>query len=332
MQFGRTVLDGLDGPEPRIVVAHGRDRESWVDVRSAERLRLERTGATVEAAHRLALALVPGSLAAAIGAGPAFLEAARLAQESDDETARVSKDVSLLAPLDPVAYRDFMAFEQHFVQAGRRLGYADPAEVLYELPVSYFGNAHAILGPEAVVPWPHYSTRMDFELELGIVIGRGGRDLRPETALDHVLGLTVFNDFTARDMQAREMAGGLGPSKSKHFASSLGPRIVTLDELGDDLAMTAHVNGELWARTSSGTIMWSLSELVSWASAAEPLVAGTLLGTGTAGGGCGLELDRFLEPGDVVELEIEGIGVLRNRLGQPPASGWMPDRKQRTVV
>jgi 2-keto-4-pentenoate hydratase/2-oxohepta-3-ene-1,7-dioic acid hydratase in catechol pathway len=143
-----------------------------------------------------------------------------------------------------------------------------------------------------------------------------------------VLGFTVFNDFSARDIQGVEMTGGLGPSKGKHFASAVGPRIVTLDALGDDLRMTARVNGETWSEGSTGTIMWSVAELVAWASTSEPLVAGTLLGSGTVGGGCGLEIGRFLSPGDVVELEIEGIGVLRNRMGSPPAEGWRPEPKR----
>ena len=162
---------------------------------------------------------------------------------------------------------------------------------------------------------------MDYELELGIVVGRSGRNLTPETALDHVLGFTVFNDFSARDIERREMTGGLGPSKGKHFGSAVGPRIVTLDALGDDLRMTARVNGEQWSEGSTGTIMWSVEELVAWASASEPLVAGTLLGSGTVGGGCGLELGRTLSPG--------GAGGARNRGDRRaseharPAEPWM---------
>ena len=148
--------------------------------------------------------------------------------------------------------------------------------------------------------------------------------LPPDQALGHVLGLTVFNDFSARDIQAREMAAGLGPSKGKHFASAVGPRIVTFESLPDWLAMSARVNGEVWSEGSTGTIMWPIAELVARASAGEPLVAGTLLGSGTVGGGCGAEIGRQLSPGDVVELEIEGIGVLRNRLGTPATEGWMP--------
>jgi 2-keto-4-pentenoate hydratase/2-oxohepta-3-ene-1,7-dioic acid hydratase in catechol pathway len=327
VQLARIEIDTADGPEARIVAAADSTRDRWVDVRSAERLRLLRTGASPRGAQRLAAALVPGSLSTALEAGPAFLEAARGAAEGPDDDALAPTDARFLAPIDPVAYRDFMAFEKHFVTTARKLRNTTPAPVLYEMPVSYFGNAHAVLGPEAEIPWPHYSRHMDFELELGIVIGACGRDIAPEAALEHVLGLTVFNDFSARDIQAREMTSGLGPSKGKHFASAVGPRIVTLDALPQALTMRARINGELVAEGSSGSLMWSIAELVAWASAAEPLVAGTLLGSGTVGGGCGIEIDRRLAPGDVVELEIGGIGVLRNTLGRPPSTGWMPSAR-----
>lgn len=326
MQLARIAVDTPDGPQARIVVARDDDPDDWIDIRAAERLRLIRAGATADGATRIAEAVAPGSLTAALQTGPAFREAALAAAQSQDEDARAPVP-RLLAPIDPAAYRDFMAFEEHFVTAARRIRNRDPAPVLYELPVSYFGNAHAVLGPDDEIPWPHYTREMDFELELGIVIATGGRDLGSEQALQHVLGLTVFNDFSARDIQAQEMTGGLGPSKGKHFASSVGPRIVTLDSLPSSLAMTARVNGNTWSRGDSASIMWPIAELVAWASAAEPLATGTLLGSGTVGGGCGLELGRRLSPGDVVELEIEGIGVLRNRLGQPARQGWMPSER-----
>ena len=327
MQLARFAIETPDGTEPRIAVASDAEPDRWIDVRSAERLRLQDQGSTEAGAGRLANAVAPGSLTQALESGQAFVEAARAAAQSAGQRAQIPPAARLLAPIDPVAYRDFMAFEEHFVNAARQLRGAEPAAVLYEFPVSYFGNAAAVLGPDDEIPWPHYTEHMDFELEFGIVIGRGGRDIAPADALHHVLGMTVFNDFSARDIQAREMSGGLGPAKGKHFASSVGPRIVTLDALADDLTMTAKVNGEEWSRDSSGTIMWSIAELVAWASAGEPLLAGTLLGSGTVGGGCGVELGRRLHPGDLVELEIEGIGVLRNRLAAEPATGWMPEPK-----
>jgi 2-keto-4-pentenoate hydratase/2-oxohepta-3-ene-1,7-dioic acid hydratase in catechol pathway len=317
-----------DGPEARVVVA---TPDGWNDVRLVERSRLERRGATPAAAVALATALVPGSLARALELGDEFAEALARAEDDSSGDAAVTPGRFLL-PIDMPAYRDFMAFEQHFVAAGKRFGRAAP-DVLYELPVSYMGSVQAFVGPDDEVPWPSYTEQMDYELELGIVVGRGGRDLSPEVALEHVLGLTILNDFSARDIQSREMTGGLGPSKGKHFASAAGPSIVTLDELDvESLAMSAHVNGEAWSTGSSGTMLWSIAELVAWASAGETLAAGTLLGSGTVGGGCGLELGRFLSPGDVVELEIAGIGVLRNRLGERPESGWMPEPRERPAT
>ncbi len=326
MHLARFEVAGPDGPEPRVAVAADSAPERWIDARRAHSLRLEQGGATAAAARRIADALIPGSLSAGLGGGSAFLEALGSAAGSSDPEAAIADDARLVAPVDPVAYRDFMAFEGHFVNAAHRTRGPDakPAPVLYEFPVSYFGNAEAIRGPGDEIAWPAYTDHMDYELELGIVIGRAGTNLTPDTALEHVLGLTVFNDFSARDIQMQEMAGGLGPSKGKHFGSSVGPRIVTLDALGDDLQMTARVNGELWSEGSSATILWSIAELVAWASTAEPLVAGTLLGSGTVTAGCGFELGRKLNPGDTVELEIAGIGILQNTLGARPPAGWSP--------
>jgi 2-keto-4-pentenoate hydratase/2-oxohepta-3-ene-1,7-dioic acid hydratase in catechol pathway len=325
MRIARIEHRTPDGAEARIVVA---GRAGWQDVRTVERLRLERRGATTSAAVRVAEAVAPGSLSKALELADVYLEAVRRAAEDETGDA-LAPEGRLLLPVDMPAYRDFMAFERHFVDAGRKAGIA-VADVLYELPVSYMGSVQAFVGPDDEVPWPSYTQRMDYELELGIVVGRGGRDIAPDDALDHVLGLTILNDFSARDIQVREMAGGLGPSKGKHFASAAGPCIVTLDELEvESLGMHARVNGETWSSGSSGTMLWSIAELVAWAAAGEPLAAGTLLGSGTVGGGCGFELDRFLSPGDVVELEVEEIGVLRNRLGTPPDAGWLPEPRQR---
>lgn len=325
MHIARFAISGPDGTEPRVAVARDDAPDAWIDARTAHAHALMRRGATPEAARRVAAALIPGSLSAGLAAGEPYHEALRAAADTDPGAAPVPGDARVLAPVDPIAYRDFMAFEGHFVNAIRRLQgpEAKPAPVLYEMPVSYFGNAHAILGPEDEIPWPSYTEAMDYELELGIVIGRSGRNVTPETALEHVLGFTVFNDFSARDIQRREMTGGLGPSKGKHFGSAVGPRIVTPDTFADDARMTARVNGEQWSEGSTGTIMWPVAELVAWASAGEPLAAGTLLGSGTVATGCGLELGRTLSPGDTVELEIDGIGILRNTLAQPE-SVWMP--------
>jgi 2-keto-4-pentenoate hydratase/2-oxohepta-3-ene-1,7-dioic acid hydratase in catechol pathway len=325
MYLARIRRDSPDGVEARIVVSSDGAADHWVDVRLAQRLRLEARGATTSAARTISSALVPGSLATALEGGDAFVEALQVAADDTSGDAVAPEKVRLLAPIDPPAFRDFMSFEQHFVTAHSKSGRPVP-EVLYELPVSYMGSAQAFIGPEDEVPWPGFTRHMDYELELGIVVGRGGRDLTPEEALGHVLGLTILNDFSARDIQLREMSGGLGPSKGKHFASAVGPRIVTLESIpASGLSMEARVNGDVWSRGSTASMMWSIGELVAWASAGEPLVAGTLLGSGTVGGGCGFELGRSLSPGDLVELEIERLGVLRNQIGIPSPNSWEPD-------
>ena len=326
MYIGRVRCNGPDGMEPRIVVAR-RYSGPWCDLRTAERLRLERRGASASGARRIAAGLVPASMTAALEGGHAFTDASLAAIEAMEEAAVIPDNPVFITPLDPPAYRDFMAFEGHFSFGYRWRGLPVP-DVLYEFPVSYMGSVQGIIGPDEEVPWPHFTRHMDFELELGIVIGRRGRDVRPESAHEYVAGYTILNDFSARDIQLREMASGLGPSKGKHFASAVGPWIATPDEVpSEGLRMSARVNGETWCDTSSSEIMWSVSEIVAWASSGENIAAGTLLGTGTANGGSGVELGKKLAPGDLVELEIENLGVLRNRLGMP-GDGWTPLRRR----
>jgi 2-keto-4-pentenoate hydratase/2-oxohepta-3-ene-1,7-dioic acid hydratase in catechol pathway len=333
MKIARIKHTSLDGTEARIVVGSKVMPNRWVDVRTCVRLYLERRGATSNAARQLASLLVPGSLSLALETGDQFMDALEAAAEDSSGEALVPEKMTLLAPIDPSLYRDFLSFEMHFTNAAK-VNNHEVAPVLYEMPISYMGNAHSFIGPEDTMPWPVYAKeRMDYELELGIVIKRGGRDIQPENALEHVLGLTILNDFSARDIQLREMQGKLGPSKGKHFCSSVGPIIVTLDELEPkNLSMTARINNEVWSSGNSGTMIWSLEELVAWDSSGEVLPAGALLGSGTVGRGCGMELGKFIKPGDTVELEIGGIGVLRNLIGLPPAGGFIPTPKQPTMA
>lgn len=329
MHYARTVIDVGDGPQAR-VLASVEPVSGWFDVRKAERLRLLGVGATNEAATRIAAAVVPGSLSGALASGVAFADACRFALDCPE--AFVPGDVPLTNALDPSGYRDFMTFERHFSFGYRWQGKPVP-DVMYELPISYCGNPLAFLGPDDEAPWPHYSSHLDYELELGIVIGRGGTNLTPDEALDHVAGLTILNDVSARDIQAREMAGGLGPSKGKHFACAVGPYVTSLDalDLEGGLRMQARVNGETWSDSSSAEMVWSIAEIVAWTSQSEELVPGMLLGSGTCNEGCTLELDRRLQPGDVVELEIDGLGVLRTPYGIPPTDGWWPSIKSPTL-
>ncbi|MEU2282992.1 fumarylacetoacetate hydrolase family protein [Streptomyces sp. NPDC013178] len=223
-----------------------------------------------------------------------------------------------------------MVFEEHF-----RFGYEwqgrPVPEVMYELPVCYAGDPRSFVGPFDEIPWPSYSERLDYELELGIVLGRTTYEVSPDEALGHVLGLTILNDVSARDIQAQEMTGGLGPSKGKHFACVAGPMVVSLDELSSDrLGMRVRVNGDVWCETTTDRMVWSVAEIVSWASQGERLAAGTLLGSGTCNGGSSIELGRALSPSDEIELTIDGLGMTRNRLGQPGRTGTRPRVRART--
>lgn len=204
--------------------------------------------------------------------------------------------------------RDFMAFEEHIRNARANRGLDVPA-AWYELPVFYFSNPAALYGDGDDIPKPADTAALDYELELACVVGDGGR---PE-------GFTIMNDWSARDLQAQEMQVGLGPAKGKDFATSLGPVLVSPDELPSDLNMraVARVNGEVRTESRTGGMHWSWDQLLEAAARnTRGLTPGDVIGSGTVGGGCILEHGdrRWLQTGDVVELEIEGIGVLRNRV------------------
>ena len=268
-----------------------------------------------------------------IEAGPLGLEHARSVASMPRISHRMA-EVKLLSPLPrPTRLRDFLCFELHVRQSranrylfGIGTERVDPAKVeiakvWYERPVYYKGNPFSVVGNDAEVRWPAYSRIIDYELEIGVVIGRGGRNITNADALAHVFGYTIFNDFSARDTQYVEMQGQLGPAKGKDFdtGNALGPWITTADEIPDpqNLDMTARVNGDTWSRGNSRDMRHTFRDIVAYASVEETLYPGEVLGSGTVGGGCGNELGRFMKDGDVIELEVSGIGVLRNRIVAP---------------
>ncbi|MFB7139459.1 fumarylacetoacetate hydrolase family protein [Gottfriedia sp. NPDC056225] len=231
--------------------------------------------------------------------------------------------VQLRAPLPrPQSIRDFYAFEEHVKTARGRRGLEMIPE-WYEVPVFYFTNHRAVVGPDDLVSIPANSKKMDFELEIACIIGKEGKDISVEEADDYILGYTILNDWSARDIQAHEVKVGLGPSKGKDFATSIGPWIVTKDELEQyrtdksyDLKMTASVNGNVISCGNFTSIYYSIPELIAHASKNVKLYPGDVIGSGTVGTGCILELGeekhRWLEDGDEVELSITGLGTLRN--------------------
>lgn len=226
-------------------------------------------------------------------------------------------EVKLKAPVPrPNSLRDYLSFEGHSSFSGKR----QLDKGWYEIPVCYKGNPDAVIGSEGVIPWPAFTDLLDYELEYGVYIGKEGKNIPRERAEEYIAGYTVFNDISARDIQMKEMlAGGLGPAKGKDTCSVMGPCLATPDEVDPgNLRMTARVNGELWSENSSGTAYWTWPQIIEFASMEETLHPGDFLGSGTVEHGCGMELNRWIQPGDVIELEVEGIGILRNRVGEKP--------------
>lgn len=240
-----------------------------------------------------------------------------------------SKAVTLLPPLpEPPTFRDFYAFEQH-VRAANALRKQEIPPEWYEIPIFYFTNTSELYGYDSAVPYPEGSQALDFELEIACVIGKEGKNIPAEEAADYIAGYTIMNDWSARDLQLKEMRLNLGPSKGKDFATSLGPWLVTSDELAArrsgsgaseryDMTMLARVNGREVSRGNFKDIHYSFPQLVAWASRNARLRVGDVIGSGTVGTGCILELGTSVQPwlkrGDTVELEIEGIGILRNTI------------------
>ncbi len=298
---------------------------------------------------------LPETLLDLLRLGPDALESARqvvaaLATLPADDLLGVQphlayrqSDVRLRAPIpEPPSVRDFYAFEQH-VKSARAKRNLDMIPEWYEIPVFYFSNPAAINGPDDPIAYPKGTRRLDYELEIACVIGKGGKDIPVEEAADYIAGYTIMNDWSARDLQRKEMLMSLGPAKGKDFATSIGPWLVTPDELAGkrsgsgvseryDLTMLARVNGQELSRGNFKDIYYSFPQLIAHASMNVWLKPGDVIGSGTVGTGCLLELTpppdaptepgspisreqlRWLQRGDVVEMEIEGLGILRNTI------------------
>lgn len=282
------------------------------------------------------------SMLALIDAGEAALDAARTVFERHGKDAGLSVAVNgadILAPVpEPRQMRDGMSFPLHILQAPRgqrklaarakndmdELARID-AEPLGELPevyrkqpIYYITNRFSVRGTNTTVKWPRYSKVMDYELEFGIITKNKGANIPASRARDHIFGFTIFNDFSARDAQRIEMEGRLGPAKGKSFdgGNVMGPWIVTPDEIGDPykLRMEARVNGETRSQGMTDGMLFPFEEIIAHVTQDETLMPGEFIGSGTVGNGCGLELGWYLEHGDTIELEVEKIGVLRNKV------------------
>jgi 2-keto-4-pentenoate hydratase/2-oxohepta-3-ene-1,7-dioic acid hydratase in catechol pathway len=183
--------------------------------------------------------------------------------------------------------------------------------------ICYKCNIETVIGPEEPLMWPSYTEQLDFELELGFFTSGGGRDLTPQEAASRIAGVTIFNDVSARDIQMFEMSLTIGPSKGKNFCTAMGPCVLTIDEVDEyAVEMSTSVNGEVWASGTTKDRQFSFADVLAWASLDETVYPGEFFGLGTVGGGRGLELGRWIQPGDVVELAASGVGVLRNPVGR----------------
>ncbi len=234
--------------------------------------------------------------------------------------------VRLRAPiLRPPTVRDFFVYEGHASAGGTR----QLSDAWYRLPIFYFSNPLRIFGPEETVPYPSASERLDYELELAIVVGKEGSNVREADWLSYVAGFTIFNDWSCRDLQFDEMEARLGPAKGKDAASSVGPYVVTTDELAPYLRdgrlhvrCRLRVNGDLWMDGDGGIMYHPWGAIVERASRDSRIVPGDIMGSGTVTGGSigeairnGIKGARWLQPGDVVEIDVEGLGTLRNTIG-----------------
>lgn len=326
MKLGRIAVPTPDGEQIRVVAVEP-DLARVIDLARAYAITLQRRGATADRARVIALALFPGSLSTGIAAGEAFLDAAHAALAAADDASMPIDTVSWRAAVDPPMIRDGLTFGTHIENYFRNVVKSAPVRAVYERPGFFKGSTSTVYGHDQEIPYPNISSKLDYELEIGYIIGKPGRNLTPDEALEHVFGITIFNDWSLRDVQALESPIGMGAQHSKDFAYGIGPWITTLDEIASIEGLTGQVrvNGEVRSDTRVENFVYTPEELVAYVSVFGSLQPGDLIGSGTMGFGAGVETGRFLDPGDVVELELEGVGTLRNRIASeketPP---WWP--------
>lgn len=332
MKFGRITRESPDGAIARLVVVEP-EKGRVIDLARAGVLHaMGKRNATQAAAIRLAQAQFPGSMAQALGASDILIElATEVIQGSygDDASLDIGA-VNWLPASDPPVLRDGLTFVGHIKGWHERMQREVPESMLL-IPGFTKNSPSTAIGHNAVAPWPGYiKNKMDYELELGYVIGREGGSVRPEDAMDYVFGITLYNDFSGRELQHNELPIGMGSTKSKDFVHAIGPWITTLDEFDDldAIPMEVRVNGETWSKGNSGGKLWTVAELVAYVSLGEKILPGDVIGSGTMGRGSALELGRELKPGDVVELEAGGIGTLRTTMGQPIEGLWWPEPRK----
>lgn len=324
MKLASFELSGPAGPLRRIGAVSG---DRIIDLTAACTAMLIDEGKTGRA-EAIAQALVPPDMLAFLAAGELGRSYANRAlsyvQSENKQTGFSGKlyytmdEIRLLAPLPlPNSIRDTLSFEGHMINFEKRTGKKTPP-LWWEQPIYYKGNRRTVVGPDETVEWPAYTEKLDYELEFAIVIGKEGRDISKEDAHQYIAGYTIFNDISARDIIPKEVSMNLGPAKGKDFdkGNVLGPWLVTPDELdAGNLDMEARINGEVWSRGNSSDMYHTFTDIIAYISASETLYPGDVIGSGTVANGCGDEMERWIKPGDVIELEVEGIGILRSTIG-----------------
>lgn len=262
---------------------------------------------------------LPNNMISFIERGDSALNIVKdLIQLPDTKFLSPIEECTLYAPiLNPPSLKDAFAFEDHARAGSERIGIS-LSEYWYELPVYYKGNHREILGPNDVIPWPFYTRKLDFECEIACVISKRGKNLSIEEAKNYIFGYMIFNDVSARDIQKKEMALRLGPAKSKDFANVFGPYLVTKDEIDlNTCNLSIKVNNEEWSTGSFKDQYWNFPTLISHISQEENIYPGDIIGSGTFYKGCGLDLNRWIQPGDTLELTISSLGTLTNTIGKP---------------
>jgi 2-keto-4-pentenoate hydratase/2-oxohepta-3-ene-1,7-dioic acid hydratase in catechol pathway len=329
MKFITFCIDTPVGPLDRVGVL--RDGRA-IDVAAAYAWQLSHLG--VYAARELAEQMVPSDMTAFLSRWPIAYDVALKAVEFacglpldaiNSFGARVSyasAEYRLRIPLRPRRIKDYLVYEDHKRKAMARRGLEMP-ELWYRMPTYTNRNAYGLGEPDQDIAWPSYTEKLDFEFEIAAVIGKAGRNIRAEEAGTYIAGFTIYNDFSARDIQADEGKIGAGVGKSKDFdqGNVLGPCIVSADEIDPaNIEMVLRVDGEEWSRGSTAGMKFSWGQIIENASRDEMIYPGDVFASGTMDRGCSLELDRWIAPGAVIEMEARGIGLLRNRVIRNPCS------------
>ena len=337
MRFVTFSIATSAGPISRIGVER---QDRILDVTAASAWRLRNDG--VYAAEALARDIVGDDMVAFLSRWPiARMEAERDITFADSQSAasvnpfgaRISyrlDEVRLRLPLRPRRIKDYLVYEEHKKKSMQRRGLEMP-ELWYRMPTYTNRNVMGLGEPGDDIAWPNYSQKLDFEFEIAVVIGKMGRNIRAEDADAYIAGYTIYNDFSARDIQADEGKIGAGAGKSKDFdqGNVLGPCIVTPDEIDpSNLAMTLRVNGQEWSRGSTRGMKFTWGQIIENASRGETIYPGDVFASGTMDNGCSLELGRWIEPGAVIEMEAQGIGTLRNRVVRASDNGRSAGRQR----